>query len=150
MQLNIRGEQRQSIFNLHYPGWNLDYEQKAVLKSSRPMTGRERYDPANLDRALLRVMGLELREAKKGRIELKAYMDMPGADKHTKEENNPHFLGRVFRRYSQEEGTVATFFRIDQQARSFIDPRSSQSITIVNMGLPVKWSKINIALHTNT
>lgn len=149
MQLDLRGEQRQSIFNLHYPGGNLDHDQQTVLKPIRPMTGAERYDPANLSQALLRVMGLELTEATKGRIELKAYIDMPAADEDTRDEGNPRFLGRAFKRYSQEDGAVATFFRIDEAAQVFIDGRNSPSLTLVNMGAPLKWSKINIALHTN-
>jgi hypothetical protein len=149
MQLDVRGEQRQSIFNIHYPAGTLDYDQTAVLDPSRPMTAGEKYDAANLDQALLRMMGLELSEARKGRIELKAYIDMPSADEYTQDEGNPHFLGRAFKRYNEEEGAIGMFLRIDPQARSFINAQYPKSLTLVNIGAPLKWSKLNIALHTN-
>lgn len=150
MQLNLKGEQRQSIYNLHYPGGSLGYDEAKVLEPSRPMTDGQRYKSEDLEQALFRLMGLELTEGKKGRIELKAYIDMPEANENTKEEGNPHFLGRAFKRYSGEEGTVGLFLRMDQQARDFIDPRFPKSITLVNVGAPLKWSKLNIALYMNT
>lgn len=150
MQLDIRGEQQQSIFNLHYSGGSLDYDKKIVLEPSRSMTDSQRYDMDKLDQALFRLMGLELTDGRKGRIELKAYIDLPDADENTKEDGNPHFLGRAIKRYNSEEGTVGMFLRMDQQARDFIDPRYPKSITLVNMGAPFKWSKVNIALYVDS
>lgn len=150
MQLDIRGEQQQSIFNLHYSGGTLDYDNKVVLEPTHSMTSSQLYDMEKLDQALFRLMGLELTDGRKGRIELKAYIDLPDADESTKEEGNPHFLGRAIKRYNEDEGTVGMFLRIDRQARDFIDPRYPKSITLVNMGAPFKWSKVNIALYVDS
>jgi L-asparaginase len=147
VQLNFRGEQRQSIFNLHYPGGSLNYDEALALEPSRPMTEGPRYRPNELDQAIFRLVGLELTEGKRGRIELKAYIDMPDANENTKEEGNPHFLGRSFKRYNGDEGAVSMFLRMDQQACDFIDPSYAKSITLVNMGAPLRWSKLNIALY---
>ena len=148
IQVNLKGEQRQSIFNLHFPGGNLDYGRVRVLEPSRPMTDGQQYHVNQLHQALFRLMGLELTEGQRGYIELKAYINMPDVNENTKEEGNPHFLGRIVKGYNVDDGTVGMFLHMEQQARLFIHPHHPNSIALVNLGAPFKWGKLNIALYT--
>lgn len=149
MQLNLRGEQRQSIYNLHFPAGEISDNEKPVsIEQKRPMLeGLGRYKPVMLDRALFRIMGLETTDGRKGRIEFKAYMDFPDANENTTEEGNPRFLGRASKRYHGDDENV--FFTVTEQVRLLVDNRHPNTITIVPAGTPFRWKKLNIALFCN-
>ena len=148
MQMNYKGEQKQSIFNLHFPGGAIGEDEKPVkLEQIHPMVEGHLYISDKLDKAIFRLMGLELPDAKKGRIELKAYIDLPDANEDTAEEGNPHYLGKWSKKYDKDE--ISIFENIKKQTLDFIDPRHPKSITIVGLGAPFKWKKLNIALFTN-
>ena len=151
MQLNLKGEQRQSIFNLHFEAGEAPDDGTPVTRNSlRPMVGASRYDATALDRALFRIMGLEIPDRARGRIEFKAYIDLPEADEDTPERSNPHFLGAGSRKYDETTGPESVFFSIHKQALEFIDNQHPNTITIVSTaGTRIKWSKLNIALFAN-
>lgn len=151
MQLNYKGEQRQSIFNIHFPGGVIGEDDKPVtLEQIRPMVEGHLYTSDRFEKAIFRLMELELSDTKKGTIELKAYIDFPDANENSPEEGNTHFLGRWMKKYDRDEGPVNIFCDINQQALNFIDPRHPSSVTIVSTGAPFKWNKVNIALFVNS
>jgi L-asparaginase len=149
MQLNLRGEQRQSIYNLHFSAGQIgEYEKAVNIRQRRPMLdGLTRYSHNALDRALFRIMGVETADGREGEIEFKAYMDLPDASEGTPEEGHPYFLGKVLKRYRGEEESV--FLTVTDQARLLVDNRHSNVITIVSTGAPFRWKKLNIAFYCN-
>jgi hypothetical protein len=150
MQLNLKGEQRQSIYNLHFPAGEIaDDEQPVSILPKRPMVeGLERYSVNNsLDRGLFRMMGLETTDQRKGSIEFKAYLDLPDANEGTSEEGNPRFLGKARKSYRGSAESV--FFTVTDQVRQLVDNRHDNVITIVPFGNPFRWKKLNIAFYCN-
>ncbi|HVP38142.1 MAG TPA: asparaginase domain-containing protein, partial [Candidatus Saccharimonadales bacterium] len=96
MQLNLKGEQRQSIFHLHFGGGRVAAGGACALPVRRPMTEAERhYDPRLLDRAVLRILNLTGPGAPGTRLRLRAFLDDPQAGPATSTERNPRFLGLV-------------------------------------------------------
>ena len=147
MQLNFKGEQRQSIFNLHFPAGQLDDDGDTItVKAVRPMVhGLDRYQPKTLQQGILRIMGLEPLDGRKGRLEFKVYIDLPNAKESTPNEG-PHFLGHASKRYVPDTGPESAFMTITEQVRAFIDNTHANTLTIVNTGgAPFKWSKLQIA-----
>jgi len=152
MQINLRGEQRQSVFNLHFNSGSITEDGgSATVGALRDMVnGRDLYNPQKLQRAVFRIMGLEIPGEKRGRIELKAYIDMPDANEKTSEEGNPHFLGRNMKRWNASDGPESIFLTVTEQARAFVDNKHQNSITVVTLdGTPVTWKKLNIAFFVD-
>lgn len=150
IQLNLRGEQRQSIFNLHFPAGEVGEDESAVLEQSREMyLGLSKYDPKMLDKAILRIMGLHLLEGGRGRIDFKVYIDLPDATENTSEEGNRNFLGYGSKRMRVEKESV--FLTVTEQVLDFVDNNHVNKITIVNTGgVPFAWEKLNIAFFTDS
>jgi L-asparaginase len=152
MQINLRGEQRQSVFNLHFPSGAIAEDAGSVtVEPIREMVhGRERYDPQKLQRAVFRIMGLQIPGEKRGRIELKAYIDLPNADEKTSEEGNAHFLGKGMKRWTANDGPESIFLTVTDQVKEFVDNRHKNTITIVSVdGTPISWEKLNIAFFAD-
>jgi len=151
LQLNMKGEQRQSIFNLHFHPGAIGDDEAMVIKILRPMVGGlDRYKPDVLDKALLRIMGITVPERRKAKIEFKVYIDLPDADENTSEEANPHFLGKIAKTYELDRGEESAFHLITTQARSFVDNRHENTLTLVNTGgTAFVWQRINIAFFAN-
>jgi len=150
MQLNLKGEQRQSIYNLHFPAGEIgDDERPVSVQPKRPMVeGLERYSlNKQLDRGLFRMMGVETTDNRKGRIEFKAYLDLPEANESTSEEGNQRFLGKTSKPYRGTDESV--FFTVTDQVRQLVDNRHDNIITIVPLGMPFRWKKLNVAFYCN-
>lgn len=150
LQLNLKGEQRQSIFNLHFgDGKILEDEMPMLLNIKSPMIkGLERYKPEKLSHAIFRIMGLHIPGKNKGIIQFKVYIDMPNADENTPEEDNPHFLGKTLKKYKGDEESL--FLTITDQAKAFVDNRHDNSITIVGTGgTAFNWKKCEIAFFAD-
>lgn len=146
MQLDLRGEQRQSIFHLHFPPVTVPVADAVTLHTLRPMVQSTRpYASDLLDRALLRFTGLQSTHPGTGRIAFKVYLDLPSANADTAEEGNPRFLGRADKatRPGSEE---SAFFTITRQARKLIDPKRASLLTVVPLGSAFRWTKLDIAM----
>ncbi|KPA12450.1 hypothetical protein MHK_007342 [Candidatus Magnetomorum sp. HK-1] len=110
--------------------------------------GLERYKSNKLNQAIFRIMGLEIPDSNKGIIQFKVYIDLPNADENTDEEGNPHFLGMTQKKYTGEPESL--FLTITNQAKSFVDNKHENSITIVGTGgTAFKWSKLEIAFFAD-
>lgn len=150
MQLNLRGEQRQSVFHIHFGAGDVPEDGATTLKPRRPMVdGLDRYNAAALDRAMLRITGLHVPGKRRGRIEFKAFIDMPEATGDTPE-TETQFLGETSKRWREEEGGLGVFFEVTGQARQFVDNRHSNTITIASTsGEPFSWERMDIAFYAD-
>jgi L-asparaginase len=147
MQLNLRGEQRQSVFHLHFGPGEVPEDGKAVVEPVRPMVEGHRYKAEDLTRGLLRVTGLKIPGDKRGRIEFKAFIDLPdaGADTAT---TLPQFLGEASKRWNQETGNESVFFDVTEQVRQFVDNRHGNRLTIASTsGEPLSWDRLDLAFY---
>lgn len=162
MQINLRGEQRQSIFNLHFGGGEmaanekaLTIEQKWDMVDTKPISFKQNL----IDKAFLRIMGIsegEIPEPNEGKesttfvqtIRGKVYIDMPDASSKTSIEID-NFLGEFDKDW--EDGSKENvFIPISNQAKKFIDNNHTISITVVNTnGRKLKWEKMDIGIFTN-
>ena len=112
LQLNMRGEQRVSVFNLHFPagGFNDHTQTKQCLTPLREMVaGRGRLDHDAVEQALLRVTGLKIPDQPRGIIQFRAFIDDPDAD-----ENSPHERKSALSRQDDqklEQGSGSGFHR---------------------------------------
>lgn len=147
VQLNLRGEQRQSIFNLHFPTGQLNGgEENAVLTVIRPMVqGFERYDASRVQQCVFHIFGLVPLNGRKGRLEFKVYLDLPSANESTPD-NDAHFLGYASKTYFPALGPENVSMQVTEQVRIFVDNRHQNTLTIVNTGgTPFKWDSLHIA-----
>jgi L-asparaginase len=150
MQLDLRGEQRQSVFHLHFGAGEAPEDGAATVKPVRPMVdGLDRYDSSKLERAVLRVMGLSISDERRGRIEFKAFIDLPNANESTPEEE-PQFLGESSKRWREEDGKLSVFFDVTTQARAFVDNRHENTLTIVSTsGAQLSWERLDLAFYVS-
>jgi hypothetical protein len=151
LQINLKGEQRQSIFNLHFAKGEIgEDDAPKTVAPLRPMVGgKDLYDSNKLDRAVFRIMGLRTADGKRGRIEFKAYIDLPEANASTKEEGNPRYLGKGDKRFESDEHLESVFLTVTDQVRNFVDNSHPNTITIVGMGRPFSWQKLNVAFFAD-
>jgi L-asparaginase len=149
MQLNLRGEQRQSTFNLHFEAGQIGNGGTTTVKALRPMVhGLDRYQPKMLQQAVLRAFGLQTLDGSKGRVEFKIYLDRPDAEKFMMNDST-HFLGSVSKRFLPESGPENVIVNITSQVRALVDNAHQNTLALVNTGLTsFKWSKLQIAFFT--
>lgn len=146
LQLNLKGEQSKSIFNLHFDGLDSSADDQPVeLHQKGPMVEGHRYDSSRLHVALLRVMGIEPLSKTKGRVEFRAFIDLPDANESTSTDS-PHFLGEGSKLYVPDIGPENVFFDVTGAARQFISGTTSHSVTLVGLTGPIRWAKVNMAL----
>lgn len=151
LQLNMRGEQRVSVFNLHFPaGGFKDHQQtERCLTPVREMVaGRDRLKHEAVEKALLRVTGLEIPGQPRGIIQFRAFIDAPDASESTPTQNNPHFLGETTKNWSEGQDQ-AFIVPITRQVRDFVDNNHENTITLVNTGQPFTWRKLNLAIFAD-
>jgi len=147
MQLNLRGEQRASIYNVHFkPGEELNAAAWPVVLSddSGPLTlvqdgdvfqghlqGNAPYKEKKLRRAFLRLLGIKNTEGRRGRLDFKVYLDEPDACESTPEETAT-YLGMVSKRVTTETDNV--ILDITRQAEQLIDMEHKLELTLVPLG----------------
>jgi hypothetical protein len=169
MQLNLRGEQRRSVYNVHFkpadasgtwPTTVSDEATRVVFRQDGGIFQGHRHGSAgfareSLEKAYLRLIGLRVSGADdgqkvKGRIEFKIYIDEPNADEKTSEDGDT-YLGAVDKRYdSTKAADENAILEITTQARSLIDINREVSLTIVPTGSQAfEIGRIGIALHTS-
>lgn len=150
LQIDLKGEQSKSIFNIHFSGDEIVGEatRPAILDQTAPVVEGDRYDPAKLQTALLRIMGIATPDGNKGTLELRAFLDLPEATAETRVDT-PHFLGESRKDFDPESGPENVFFEIDEAARRFISGSSTHRLTVVSLAGPLRIAKANIALVTS-
>ena len=150
MQLNLCGEQRQSVFHLHFGGGKVPEDGSASSLAMRPMeAGLDRYDATRLARTMLRITGLSVPGDRRGTIEFKAYIDLPDATLDTPD-SVPQFLGEASKKWRAEDGKANVFMDVTDQARAFVDNRHVNSVTLVSTsGAPFAWDRADLAFYAN-
>ncbi len=148
MQLNLRGEQRQSIFHLHFGAGEVDPGKYTTLRPVRSMIdGRERYRAPTLERAMLRVLGVSVTGQAEASVRLRVWLDLPDPTVEASPED-PRFLGRVATTWNAEEGKASLLLDVTEQARELIDPRRPSTMTLLaEDGAPVAWRRLDLALY---
>lgn len=149
VQLNYRGEQRLSIFHLHYPGAVLEEDQTVVCEPRRPMVEHPsvQLQHSEIEIALLRVFGLRLIEGKRGRIEFRAFIAFDDADMHSPTDD-PRFLGEASKQWSQDDGKTDVFLPITEQVKRYVEAQRSNTITIVNsQGAAFEFDRVDLAIY---
>ena len=154
LQLNMRGEQRLSVFNLHFPAGGFGNDDDSSIKTVVPIremvAGRDRFHSEAVERALLRITGLEVPGLNRGIIQFKVFIDAPEAKEGTPTEGNPHFLGETTKNWSKDSGDQAFVIPITEAVKGFVDNNHENSLTIINTsGLPFKWRRLNIAIFAD-
>jgi L-asparaginase len=150
LQIDLKGEQSKSIFNIHFTGGEIAAEptRPVTTDQTAPMVEGARYDPTKLQTALLRIMGIVTPDGKKGALELRAFLDLPEATAETSVDS-PHFLGESRKDFDPDSGPENVFFEIDAAANQFISGSSTHSLTVVSLAGPLRMAKANIALVTS-
>jgi L-asparaginase len=151
MQLNLRGEQRQSVFYLHFGAGEVPEDGAVTMPALNPMVeGLERYDSSRLSRAILRITGLSAPGGRRGGIGFKAYLDLPDATLSTPD-SKPQYLGEASKQWREEEGKSNVFIDVTDQARAFVDNRHDNTITLVTTsGSPFAWDRADLAFYADS
>ena len=150
LQINLRGEQSRSVFNLHFPKGRIESKSNMTFNQNHPMTlGHERFNPELVDIALLRIAGLRVSgKCQKGEINLSFYVDLPDSQK-AKPANNPHFLCSISKFWTDKTGWESSLVPITEKILPFIDNKHINTITVVNRGSrAVKWEKLEFVFYT--
>lgn len=149
MQLNLVGEQRQSVFHLHFEEAIVPEDGQATVGIKRKMLEGHRYRSEFLDRAVLRITGIKIPDERRGRIEFNVFIDRPDADLRTPD-GDPHFLGTASKRWREEEGDASVFLDVTHVASDFVDNRHDNTLTIVSTGgTSLTWDRLDIAFYAN-
>lgn len=145
MQLNLRGEQRSSIYNVHFRHEASGDDPRGMLLSDAGplvleqdgdvfqghLQGNAPYKEKRLHSAFLRLLGISVSDGKRGRLDFKVYLDEPLATEKSPEEG-PTFLGKVSKRFTTDTDNV--ILDITAQAEQIIDMGHNLVLTLVPMG----------------
>nr|VFJ70307.1 MAG: L-asparaginase, type I [Candidatus Kentron sp. FW] len=163
MQLNLRGEQRASIYNIHFRPqdtksneaiWPVTLQDDAgpmVLEQDGDvfqghMQGNAPYKEKKLEQAFLRLLGLKSTDGRRGRLDFKVYLDEPDANEKSPEEG-PTYLGTVSKRFTSDTDNV--ILDITRSAEQLIDMGRNLELTLVPLGgSDIKIQNAHIALIT--
>ena len=151
MQINMRGEQRQSIYNIHFGGGEISEEEESVtFYKQGEMVGKDSYDHNLVDKAFLRIMGLtEPDGGKTQSARGKVYINLDDANSKSPETGD-NFLGSFDKRWNPEAGKENIFLTITDQIKKNIGRDSKINITIVNEnGRKLKWERMQIGIFAN-
>ncbi|NNF06097.1 MAG: asparaginase, partial [Candidatus Eisenbacteria bacterium] len=101
MQINMRGEQRRSIFNLHFKGGKAKAGENEFVPGY-PMTEFDQFDAKEASRVWLRMTGLTRKRS--GTISFKMFYGAYPGDRL--DESHPNFLGKAVREYAADKNEV--------------------------------------------
>ena len=151
MQINLRGEQRQSIFNLHFGSGEMgEDEESLIIHPTKEMVDNKQYNPELIDKAFLRIMGItepdgSRNQSARGRL----FINLEGANSKTPT-NSDNYLGSFDKRWSAEDGPENIFLPITRQARKNIGTKHPVFITLLNEnGRKLRWEKMEIGIFAN-
>lgn len=151
MQINMRGEQRQSIFNLHFGSGEMsDDKEVETFHKNAEMIGKGRYDYKLVDKAFLRIMGIT--EPDGGKMQSargKVYLNFESANSKSPDSGD-NYLGSFDKRWNSDSGPENIFLTITEQVKKNISSDSNVNVTIVNEnGRKLKWEKMQIGIFAN-
>ena len=150
MQINLRGELRQSVYNIHFnAGCVYGENESAVVEQQREMAGELKLSPKNIEKAFLRILGVS-QGIPRGRIMGKVYIDHDDANEDTPEDIDT-FLGRFEKanKWKMGDPKESIILPITEQARRYLDGTRKVKITIVDSSsLELQWEKMHIAIFT--
>ncbi len=149
MQLNLKGEQRQSIYHLHFPASRWDATAPLALDNVRPMVqGAVPYARDRVDRALLRILGLRGLDDQKTSVDMVIYLETSSL---AKAEDGAHQRDRIKVGRVQKDirpgGEEHASFTLGHEVLQHIDPEQPSRLILVPAGGPCRWSKLDIALY---
>ena len=152
MQLDLAGEQRQSIHHLHYPGGGtLPGGWAAQLAPIRPMTcGPRGFEPRAVEEAMLRVIGLTVDAgAKSGgdtvNVTLRAYLDASAEEAGATD--GLHCLGEFTRAMVPGAAPESVFLPVTAAARRLLEGAGDRTLTLsASGGEGVRWERVDLAL----
>ncbi|MCB2264202.1 MAG: asparaginase [Candidatus Thiosymbion ectosymbiont of Robbea hypermnestra] len=141
MQLDLRGEQRASLYNIHFRPVAAETDRPITLRGEDgPLVlerdgdlfqGNAPYKEKHLVQAFLRLLDIETSDGRRGRLDFKVYLNQPDAGEATAEEP-PTYLGRVSRPLTGGRDNV--ILEITRQAEQLIDTGHSPTLTLVPLG----------------
>lgn len=147
MQINMHGEQRQSVFNLHFGAGELAAGESVTLHPVRPMVAGARYRTSALDRAMLRVLGLSSPESD-GVLECRLWLDLADPSSVADEEDFG-FLGRVSAGRHETDEKSNVILEVTEQVRALVDNRHINTLTVVAGGSGVSWDHLDLAVYAD-
>lgn len=152
MQINLRGEQHESIYHIHFAKGRMKSDERIItIEQTAPMTfGEEQFNIENLENAVLRMAGVRISgDIESGQINLEFYINISDSAAVELNEGNPHYLGRISRVWSQDTGWESVAIPVTDKIRKLMDSNHKNTITIVNRGeTSVRWERLNIALYS--
>lgn len=149
VQLNFRGEQRASIFHLHYAGHDVGEDESVVCTPLRPLVENPsvQLQHSEIEIALLRVFGLRLLEGRRGRIEFSAFIAFDEADANASTDDK-RFLGDASKQWVQDEGKADVFMPVTAQVQRYVEAQRPNTITIVNnRGAAFAFDRVDLAIY---
>jgi L-asparaginase len=149
MQINMRGEQRQSVFNLHFGAAEVGAGESATLHPVRPMVAGARYRSSALDRAVLRVLGLSSSAPELGgAVECRLWLDLAEPSGAADEEDF-RFLGRVSAGRRGTNGKSNAILEVTEQVRALVDNRHINTLTVAAGAPGVSWDRLDLAVYAD-
>lgn len=145
LQLDLAGEQRWSVFHLHFPPGRLDPGASTTLMPLREMAGRSRFRPQAVEEALLSMTGVRLEGIARGTVRVGAVLDAaPERGDH------PGNLGTVARSWIESRGVETLFLPATRAVRELVDHRHTNELTLVNLGdRPLLWNKLELVCRAD-
>nr|VFJ89130.1 MAG: L-asparaginase, type I [Candidatus Kentron sp. LFY] len=162
MQLNLRGEQRASIYNVHFRPRNMENDESwpvtlqdevgpLILEQDGDifqghLQGDASYKDKQLKQAFLRLLGLKSKDGKRGRLDFKVYLDEADATENSPEEGLT-YLGTISKRFTSDIDNV--ILDITPSAEQLIDMKHNPELTLVPLGgSDIEIQNAHIALIT--
>nr|VFK51869.1 MAG: L-asparaginase, type I [Candidatus Kentron sp. TUN] len=148
MQLNLCGEQRASIYNVHFRPRDVENSESRwpvtlqdnigplVLEQDGDifqghLQGNASYKDKKLEQAFLRLLGIKRKDDKRDRLKFKVYLDEPNATGKSPEER-ASYLGTIDKRFTGDTDNV--LLNITQSAKRIIDMGHNLELTLVPLG----------------
>lgn len=147
LQIDLRGEQTQSAFNLRYGQGEMLEDSINTISLVRSMTYKQRFHPIDLNYAQLRLTGVHFLNSDDTEIEF--YLDLP--DKIEPNKNHGvHYLGTLNHHQEMKKSYETLILNISESAKMLIDNRHPHSITcVIKKGSSFKYDDMRIVLYTN-
>ncbi|MCO4781602.1 MAG: asparaginase [Candidatus Cloacimonetes bacterium] len=146
LQINLRGEQTQSAFNLRYGSGSMLSDSVNAVELVRSMVYKQRFDPKQLSFAQLRVTGVQFDKKEDSHIEF--YLDLPDNVEPCKD-FGIHYLGtsKVSKNSKKDKHNIN--LNISKSAKVLIDNRHKHTITcVIKSGTSFEYEDMRIVLYT--